>query len=362
VKGTYATISANNRFVSYISDESNIVINDTNEMFDVFVYDRQLLTTKRASVASNGAQSNNHSGFLPNGYLDPGTPVMSADGRYIAFASIASNLDNTGTGTCTEPNGYSHNCSNVYLHDNIEGYTVKISVSNDGSNGNKDSAIPLMTNDGNQILFLSNSDNLVENDTNEAFDIFVRDITLVPDTVPPVVMGNPDRQPNANGWYNTNVNIDWVAADPDPYSSGVPTDPANTIASAEGVNITYTSGQSCDPAGNCATGSLQLSIDKTLPSGDFTGNPVAVRALNQTIQGTASDALSGVAEVHLSIGSTTLTSQMGGGLTMSCNATSTSCTWSANSSLLPTGVNTYSLRTIDRAGNQVLTTKQYTVI
>jgi hypothetical protein len=89
-------------------------------------------------------------------------------------------------------------------------------------------------------------------------------VLVVRDVTPPVVNFVLSAQPNANGWYNSNVIIDWQATDPAP-SSGTPTDPANTVAGTEGQNITYMSGQSCDPAGNCATGSTQLSIDKTAP-------------------------------------------------------------------------------------------------
>lgn len=89
--------------------------------------------------------------------------------------------------------------------------------------------------------------------------------------MPPTVTGTPDREPNANGWYNDNVTINWTATDPDP-SSGAPTQPAPTVADQEGVQ-TYTSGQSCDPLNNCAAGSLELKIDKTAPSIAYTLSP-----------------------------------------------------------------------------------------
>jgi hypothetical protein len=85
-----------------------------------------------------------------------------------------------------------------------------------------------------------------------------------PDTTPPTVTGTPVIQPNGNGWYNSNVTVNWTATDPSP-SSGTPTQPAPTTASLEGTN-TYTSAPSCDPAGNCATGSVILKIDKSAPT------------------------------------------------------------------------------------------------
>lgn len=90
------------------------------------------------------------------------------------------------------------------------------------------------------------------------------------DTIAPVVSGSPDREPNSKGWYRDDVSIDWAAYDADP-SSGAPTIPAVTVASQEGEH-TYTSDQSCDPANNCATGSVTLKIDKTAPTVDFVVN------------------------------------------------------------------------------------------
>jgi hypothetical protein len=89
-------------------------------------------------------------------------------------------------------------------------------------------------------------------------------VTVFADSTPPTVVGNLDRQANTVGWYNSDVTINWTATDPTP-SSGTPTTPAPTIASQEGTH-TYTSAQSCDAAGNCATGSLTLKIDKTKPT------------------------------------------------------------------------------------------------
>ncbi len=116
------------------------------------------------------------------------------------------------------------------------------------------------------------------------------------DDVAPSVSGTPDRGANAAGWYNADVTVDWQAADPDP-SSGTPSDPPNTLASTEGANITYTSAQSCDPANNCAIGSIQLSIDKTDPTvatPALSVNPKAVTE-STTLSAASNDSLSGVA-------------------------------------------------------------------
>ena len=125
------------------------------------------------------------------------------------------------------------------------------------------------------------------------------------DDVSPTVVGTPDRAPNANGWYRSNVTINWSATEPSP-SSGTPTDPPNTVASTEGANVLYTSAPSCDPAGNCATGSRSLSIDKTKPTLAPTVNPGEV-LLGGTVSIAANgaDPLSGIASQSCGAGTTT---------------------------------------------------------
>ena len=78
----YPVISADGRFVAFSSYASNLVPGDTKGWYDVFVHDRQTGKTRRVSVSSGGAQGNGNSGY----------PGISADGRFIAFASAASNL------------------------------------------------------------------------------------------------------------------------------------------------------------------------------------------------------------------------------------------------------------------------------
>ncbi len=117
------------------------------------------------------------------------------------------------------------------------------------------------------------------------------------DAVPPVVTGTPDRAANTVGWYNAPVTIHWTSVDPPP-SSGPPIQPPDTVAATEGANVTYTSALSCDPAGNCATGSIRLSIDRTPPSITIAGvadGGVYVFGAVPSPSCSASDSLSGVA-------------------------------------------------------------------
>ena len=120
--------------------------------------------------------------------------------------------------------------------------------------------------------------------------------TISIESVPPVVTGTPDRAPNAAGWYNAPVVITWSSVDPAP-SSGTPTTPTATSVTTVGENQVITSGDSCDPVGNCSKGTLRVSIDQAPPTVAITG----VTAGQKYIIGavpivgcTAADPLSGV--------------------------------------------------------------------
>lgn len=128
-----------------------------------------------------------------------------------------------------------------------------------------------------------------------------RTTVIVDDQVPPDVVGIPGREPDSNGWYARAVMIDWRATDPDP-SSGAPDDPPDTRAETEGRDIEYTSERSCDPAGNCARGSLTLSIDATDPRVTCASERPVFRLAEEatTISADVSDDLSGAVEKHLS--------------------------------------------------------------
>ncbi len=120
--------------------------------------------------------------------------------------------------------------------------------------------------------------------------------SVIVDDQPPVVTGTAARAPNANGWYNAPVTITWTSVEPNP-AAGTPTTPAPVTLSTEGANQTVTSAPSCDPAGNCATGSVTgLNLDMTPPSVSVTG--VTSGATYTTAPSpacTTTDSLSGVA-------------------------------------------------------------------
>lgn len=176
------SISEDGRYIAFYSFANNLVPGDTNNVCDgngdgvynencgdVFVRDTQTNQTSRISVASNRIQSNGESGTR-------GISV-SADGRYIAFSSTASNLVSGDTNNfCTAKDGTTGaNCDDIFVHDTQAGQTVRVSVNSNGIEGTNSSYMPSISADGRYIAFASNANNLVLNDTNNRWDIFVHD-------------------------------------------------------------------------------------------------------------------------------------------------------------------------------------------
>lgn len=161
----FPVLSADARFVVFQSDASNLVRGDTNRTNDVFVRDRRAGTTELVSISSADVQGNESSS----------APVVSADGRFVAFSSRATNLVpdvSDGARAAREPPG---NRSNVFIRDRQKGTTRRISVSSAGVPGDDNSTAPAISADGRFVAFLSDASNLVPGDTNGVNDVFVRD-------------------------------------------------------------------------------------------------------------------------------------------------------------------------------------------
>ncbi|MDP2726828.1 MAG: hypothetical protein Q8P59_04735, partial [Dehalococcoidia bacterium] len=152
--GSTPAISGDGRYVAFQSDATNLVPGDTNGITDVFVRDMQTGVTTRVSVASDGTQSS-RCGI---------SPAISADGRYIAFASGASNL----------VSGNTH--GGVFVHDTQTGQTAMVSVASNGAQGNAGGGLPAISADGRYVAFGSGATNLVPGDTNGKVDVFVHDM------------------------------------------------------------------------------------------------------------------------------------------------------------------------------------------
>ncbi len=150
------SISADGRYVAFQSDATNLVSGDSNSATDIFVHDRVTGKTVRVSVSSSGQQGNASSW----------RPSISADGRYVAFQSDATNL----------VSGDSNSATDIFVHDTKTGETVRASVSSGGQQGNSDSSYVSISADGRHVSFHSSATNLVSGDSNGHIDVFVRDL------------------------------------------------------------------------------------------------------------------------------------------------------------------------------------------
>ena len=160
---TNPAISADGRFVAFYSEASNIVPEDTNGKPDIFVRDRLTNTTTRVSVDSAGNQANSFSN----------DPSISADGRFVAFTSGASNLVPGGT----------NNTSDIFVRDTLTNTTTRVSVDSAGNQGNRDAYGASISADGRFVAFSSFASNIVPGDTNNSYDIFVADTIRTPNVI-----------------------------------------------------------------------------------------------------------------------------------------------------------------------------------
>ena len=211
-------ISANGNYIAFTSNANNLVLDDTNSKQDIFVYDRTTKQTTRVSLASNGTQFFNDSSspsisaegvsiaFVTyNSYLNSDrlviasddisvynritaqttrintatdgsrangrsfNPSISGDGNYITYTSAASNLILNDTNSADD----------IFVYDRNIGQTTRVSIANDGTQANASSSLASISADGRYIVFQSNADNLVSNDTNAKTDIFLYDRTTL---------------------------------------------------------------------------------------------------------------------------------------------------------------------------------------
>jgi Tol biopolymer transport system component len=152
------SVSADGHLVAFDS-YVHLINSDTNGALDVWVKDLDTGKVTVVSVASNGHQGDDRS-YAPH---------ISGNGRFVAFTSDADNLvpgDTHGTGV-----------PDAYVHDLLTGRTVRVSVSSTGAETTAGFASYAegVSGDGRFVVFESDAPNLVPGDTNNVFDVFVRD-------------------------------------------------------------------------------------------------------------------------------------------------------------------------------------------
>lgn len=150
-----ASISADGRYVAFWSSATNLVNSDTNGTTDVFVRDRKMRRTRRVSVRSNGDQADGGSS----------APAISANGRFVAFQSNATNL----------AKGDTNGVVDIFIHDRKTGKTRRLSIHSNGTQATVNSLAPAISGNGRFVAFQSLDVGLVQGDTNDRRDVFVRD-------------------------------------------------------------------------------------------------------------------------------------------------------------------------------------------
>lgn len=153
------SISADGRFVAFHSASTNLHGDDIDTVLDVYVRDLQANTTALVSRAGGAAGA--------KGNADSAFPAISADGRHVAFRSLATNLPDDADATL-----------DVFIRDIQAGATTLVSRADGvaGASGNADSVRPVVSADGRLVAFESEATNLHGDDLDALTDIFVRDV------------------------------------------------------------------------------------------------------------------------------------------------------------------------------------------
>lgn len=160
------SISANGRFVAFASCYPNLVEGDANAGWDIFVRDLKRGITTRVSVSSNQVEG------APAHWQH--FPSISASGRFVAFESEATTLVVGDTNLLRD----------VFVHDLKSRETTRVSISSAGDQGDvpltsrviqQGSNCPSISASGRFVSFASDFTNLVEPDTNNMSDVFLRD-------------------------------------------------------------------------------------------------------------------------------------------------------------------------------------------
>jgi Tol biopolymer transport system component len=156
------TLSSDGRYVTFWSAADNLADGDTNKVTDCYVHDRQTHETIRIDLGPADVQANG----------ECARPVISGDGKLVAFESAATNLEKPSVlGKSTDTN----KSRDVFVRDLIAGTTTRVSVSTEGKQGTGESVRPSISANGRFIAFQSDAA-LQSDDTNKKTDVYVHDL------------------------------------------------------------------------------------------------------------------------------------------------------------------------------------------
>lgn len=185
-----SALSGDGRYVAFESDAADLVAGDTNGVADVFVHDRQTRVTARVSVSTGGAQ----------GSAASMEPSLSADGRFVAFSSYAHDL------VPYDLNGV----SDIFVRDRQSATTTRVSVATGGTEATGHSYSPAISADGRHVSFWSAASNLVADDTNAGWDLFVHDRATATTTRVSVATGGVQGSGDMVSWWPSPLSADGV--------------------------------------------------------------------------------------------------------------------------------------------------------
>ena len=192
------SLSDDARFLAFVSWTPNLVPDDNDQQSDVFVYDRVARRFEWVNGAISPVPGNGYfsaavisgngqvvafvvtemddGGFHSSVYIhdretrrtlrvaEGEAPSISADGRYVAFASRDATIVSDTNSTM-----------DVFVFDRLAGKVVRASETRTGAEGNGASFAPVLSANGRKLLFASYATNLVAGDTNDAADLFLQD-------------------------------------------------------------------------------------------------------------------------------------------------------------------------------------------
>jgi Tol biopolymer transport system component len=157
------SISGDGRYVAFESRATNLANRDFNVWglyYDIWVWDRQ---DSSITLVSRGSYIGGYYGGYGGDSYDPS---ISADGRYVAFTSNASNL----------VPGVNSDYTDIFVRDLVNNTTSLVSVGSGGYGGNNASDGPVISQAGRYVVFDSGASDLVPDDDGNHQDVFVRDL------------------------------------------------------------------------------------------------------------------------------------------------------------------------------------------
>ena len=171
----FPALSADGRWVAFISSADNLVAGDTNEQSDVFVRDNWTKAVSRVSVSSVGAQTV---------ALTDGLVSISDDGRIVVFSNLSDGLTANDSNNTFDVYWHDRDTDQDGIYDEPGAFaTVLASARPDGRSGNAQggSLQPVLNADGSVLAFASDASDLVaapDQDTNGTSDVFASTFDL----------------------------------------------------------------------------------------------------------------------------------------------------------------------------------------